>query len=192
MKKIIENWNKWVTSESVGPALPMSKYVDSGMLHLYHYSGATSPSILLDPKRFQSGRNSWSMREYNISSFPRVFFYVDNSKTEVDIARGAPYEVSVSASDIYDLIEDPEGILERSIEKYAATANMHRVLKALAGKDKPHPSAPHLFTPIRDEGAKLYKGVYYTINDRTIPVVAWFDEIQASRPTEETGEREEV
>jgi hypothetical protein len=190
MKRIIENWNKWLINESIS----LSQHVDSGMVHLYHYSRAEAPSILLDPERFKSGRNSWSMREYNVSPFPRVFFYVDSSKTEADIAHGIPYEVSVPASDIYDLTTDPEGVLKRSstYSEYSKSVDIHKTLKALAGKDKPSVNFPHLFTPIRDEGAKIYKGVYYMIREETIPVVAWFEEIEAARATEEESEREEA
>ena len=133
MKKLFENWNRWMLSEG------MSDLVDGNRIHLYHYSRAEGDAILLDPKRFESGRNSWSMREYKVS-------------TSIDI---------------------------------------HKSLKALAGKDKPHPDFPELFSPIREEGAKIYKGVYYNIRDGSIPVVAWFEEIEATRNAQ-SKESEEI
>ena len=135
MKKLFENWNSWVISESSN----MSAVVNGGRIDLYHYSKAKQPELVLDPGRFASGRNSWSKREYNISSVPRVFFYADNDKTESFIDQGisAPYEVSVAASDIYDLVSDPEGLLSKSISQYATTPDMHKVLQSLAGIDVP-------------------------------------------------------
>jgi hypothetical protein len=187
MKKLFENWNRWVLSEG------MDDLVDGNRIRLYHYSRAEGDAILLDPKRFESGRNSWSMREYKISSFPRVFFYADPTKTEAQIAHGAPYETSVLASDIYDMTTDPEGVLKRSssYSKYSRSVDIHKSLKSLAGKDKPHPDFPDLFTPIREEGAKIYKGVYYNIRRGSIPVVAWFEEIEATRNAQ-SKEREEA
>ena len=187
MKKLFENWNSWV----IGESSDMSTVVNGGQIDLYHYSKAEHPTLMLDPKRFVSGRNSWSRREYNISPFPRVFFYADNTKTEAGIALGTPHEVSVPASDLYDLVSDPDGILKRAIMQYASTPDMHKVLKALAGKDMPSKSNPELFTPIREPGAPLYKGVFYLIDNGRIPVVAWFEEISATRKTEES-EREEI
>ena len=91
------------------------------------------------------------------------------------------YSVEVPASDIYNLVEDPEDLLHKSKKASGMVVpNLDKVLKSLAKEDKPG-LYPEYFTPIRGEDAKRYRGVYYRINQGTKDIVVWFDEIEATR-----------
>ena len=71
-------------------------YIQDGKVKLYHFSTSVpANSVMLDPQRFTSSRNSWSRRESQISSFPRVFFYLDKEKTEPEIGTGTPFVATV-------------------------------------------------------------------------------------------------
>jgi hypothetical protein len=184
MYDILKGWKKYLLSER------LQDFAQDGMIKLYHYTRAGSESILLDPERFKTQRNSWSRREYNTSSFPRVFFYLDTEKTERDIAIGIPLVATVSAEDIYDLHADEENLLQKSKKASGlVVADMHKVLKSLAGKDFASKGYEEHFKPIRAPDAKIYKGVHYSINYGDTPVVAWFEEIEAKREIEPDGER---
>ena len=177
MKRIYENWNKFLLKEE------LERYVKNGMIELFHYSRRDMDKIPLDPERFRSSRMSYSKRDYNVSSFPRVFFYLDPSHLETVVAGSKRnlYSVEVPASDIYNLVEDPEDLLHKSKKASGMVVpNLDKVLKSLAKEDKPG-LYPEYFTPIRGEDAKRYRGVYYRINQGTKDIVVWFDEIEATR-----------
>jgi len=187
MKGMFKDWNNFLIKEE------MSEYVHNGVVTMYHYSrNVDADSIMLDPEFFKDKRNSWSRREYNTSSFPRVFFYLDTSKTERDIANGAPFSVDVPVSDIYNLRADEEGLLEKSKKASGQVVpDLHKVLKALAGKDFPTRGYEEHHKPIRGEDAKIYKGVHYAINYGETPVVAWFEDIEVTRE-KSSEEREDI
>jgi len=171
IKLIFENWNKFI-NEDLG----------SGKINLYHFSKSNQPEMVLDPGRSLTARNSWSKREYNISSVPRVFFYTDLDNTENMVSKGSSlYTASVSSSDIYDLTEDPEGLLKKSIGQYSASPDMDKVLKSLSGLDVPGKySDPTTFRQLRPN-APLFKGAFYFINNGTTPIVVWFEKIQVAQ-----------
>ena len=156
-------------------------YIQDGKVKLYHFSTSVpASSVMLDPQRFTSSRNSWSRRESQISSFPRVFFYLDKDKTEQEIATGTPFVATVDPSDIYDILKDEENLLQKSKKAtYQTVPNYDKIFKALTGTDKPTPGYEDMFNPIRDADSKVYKGVSYSIRGGEIPVVVWFDEIEA-------------
>ena len=180
MDDILENWNKYILKES------LSEYVEDGMVNLYHYSKVSgTDSLVLDPEFFKTKRNSWSKREYNVSSFPRVFFYLDKEKTERDIATGTLFVARVSADDIYDLRIDEEDLLQKSKKATGQVVpDVHKVMKALAGKDVASLGDEEYFKPIREPSAKIYKGVHYSINYGDTPVVAWFEDIEVRKEGE--------
>tara|TARA_R100000234_G_scaffold118877_2_gene100353 strand:+ start:689 stop:1240 length:552 start_codon:yes stop_codon:yes gene_type:complete len=183
MKRIYREWKKYLLKEE------LEKYVEGGMIELFRFSARDMDKIPLDPEKFRSARMSYSKNDYNVSSFPRVFFYLDPSHLETVVAGAKKnlYSVKVSASDIYDLVEDPEDLLHKSKKASGMVVpNLDKVLKSLAKEDKPG-LYPEYFTPIRDEDAQRYKGVYYRINQGTKDIVIWFDKIEATRV-----EREEI
>jgi len=177
MDTIHNNWQKFLLKEEI------EKYIEAGEIELFRFSGRDMDVIPLDPEKFRSARMSYSKNDYNVSSFPRVFFYLDPSHLETVVAgsKNNLYSVKVPASDIYDLVEDPEDLLHKSKKASGMVVpNLDKVLKSLAKEDKPG-LYPEYFTPIRDEDAKRYKGVYYRINQGTKDIVVWFDNIEATR-----------
>jgi len=187
MDEVFENWNKYILKEQ------FKDYVHSDMVKLFHYSRVRSAdSLVLDPNRFVTNRNSYSKNEYNASTFPRVFFYLDKEKTERNIASGTLFTAEVPASDIYDIRVDVEDLLKKSKKATGQVVpDIHKVLKALAGKDKATPGYEEHFVPIRDSSSKIYKGIHYAISHGSIPVVAWFEHIEVYKELPE-GERGEV
>lgn len=188
MKEYFDKWRQYVISEG------HEEYAVNGVVKLYHYSPSmVARSVTLDPQRFVTSRRSWSRREYQTSTFPRIFFYLDKEKSEPGIGVGQPFVAEVDAMDIYDLLKDEEGLLKKSAQATGQTVpNFSKIFKALTGKDNPTPGYEHLHKPIREEGDKLYKGVSYTIRggSTAIPVVAWFDEIEVFLEEPESNEEE--
>ena len=120
MKRIYQRWKKFLLREELG------KYVENGTIELFRYSSRDMDEIPLDPKRFQTDRMSYSKNDYNASSFPRVFFYLDPEHLETVVAASKRnlYSVKVPASDIYDLVEDPEDLLAKS-KKASISSNLY-------------------------------------------------------------------
>ena len=184
MNKLFKRWRRFILIENIAT---------SGNLELYHFSRNDADSINLDPDFFRTKRQSYSRNDYNISSFPRVFFYVDPSEAESIVKSSSTnmYVATVDASDIYDLMKDPEGLLQKS---KTATGQVRpdydKIFKSLTGEDKPHPNPEYAkyFTPIRDESAKRYAGVYYTIHGGDTQVVVYFDKILAKKQEKESEE----
>ena len=73
MKKLIKDFKKFLTEAQ------MSDYNEAGSLALYHYAPTDQEEIIVDPKYFAdtAKRSSFSMREYETSTVPRTFWYVD-------------------------------------------------------------------------------------------------------------------
>lgn len=187
MREYFDKWRQYAISEG------HEEYAKNGRVKLYHYSPSmVARSVTLDPQRFVTSRRSWSRKEYQVSPFPRIFFYLDKEKTESDIGVGNLFTTEVDSMDIYDLLKDEEGLLQKSKAATGQTTyNFSKVFKALAGKDKPTPGFEYAHKRIRDEDAKIYKGVSYSIGGGEIPVVAWFDEIEVFLEEEPENNEEE-
>jgi len=185
MKRMFKDWRKWVLKEYI------DDYDSGGTVTLYHYSKLDADSIMLDPQYFLTNRSIYSRNDYQASSYPRIFFYLDTKHTETVVKGNNPYLYSVDTpiSDIYNLVEDPEDLIEKSKKATGQVkADVHKILKSLAKDDYPHPKYPEYFKPIRDEDAKRYKGVYYRIYRGTVDVVVWFNDIEATRAADESEE----
>jgi hypothetical protein len=185
MKGLFGKWRRFLLRENIA---------SSGALELYHFSSTDSDTIVLDPEYFKTNRRSYSRNDYNVSSFPRVFFYVDPAEGEtlVKSQNVNLYVATVDAGDVYDLLKDPENLLQKSRTATGQTRpDYDKVFKSLTGEDKPHPNPEYAkyFTPIRDEDAKTYRGVYYRIHGGDTQVVVWFDKISAEKIDQK--EREE-
>ena len=181
MKRIIESWRKFALNES----LPKS-----GKVKLYHYSRTKSDTLELDPEFFRTKRSHYSKRDYNVSTFPRVFFYVNPSESESVVTSSSAnlYSVEVDSSEIYNLMEDPEGLIAKSKKaSQQVSPDFTKIFKSLTLQDKPHPDPKYAqyFTPIRGDEDKRYKGVYYTIHGGDTQVVVWFDKITVNKEESE-------
>ena len=106
MKKLIKDFKKFLTEAQ------MSDYNEDGSLVLYHYAPVDKEEITVDPKYFadRAKRSSFSMREYETSTVPRTFWYVDLEQRERQVSSGRHlYQASIPANRIYDFNTDPEG-----------------------------------------------------------------------------------
>ena len=114
MKSLIENFNKSLLSEAA-----FEDYVEDGSIKLYHYapSRLDAESLVIDPKYFadRATRNSYTRNEYETSSVPRTFYYVDPRQRERHVASGASlYGAEIPAARIYNLRKDPDGYIEKT------------------------------------------------------------------------------
>jgi len=106
MKKLIKDFKKFLTEAQ------MSDYGEGGSLVLYHYAPVDKEEITVDPKYFadRAKRSSFSMREYETSTVPRTFWYVNLEQREMQVSSGRHlYQASIPANRIYDFNNDPEG-----------------------------------------------------------------------------------
>tara|TARA_R110002060_G_scaffold41873_8_gene53417 strand:+ start:1952 stop:2464 length:513 start_codon:yes stop_codon:yes gene_type:complete len=106
MKKLIKDFKKFLTEAQ------MNDYSEGGTLSLYHYAPVDKEEITVDPKYFadKAKRSSFTMREYETSTVPRTFWYVDLEQRERQVSSGRYlYQTSIPANRIYDFRNDPEG-----------------------------------------------------------------------------------
>ena len=111
MKKIMENFKKFLTEAQKGD------YVVSGEMMLFHYAPVEAEAIIVDPRYFadRAKRSSFTMREYETSTVPRTFWYVDPKQREKQVAQGRKlYQATIPAEDIYDFRNDPEGYKKKA------------------------------------------------------------------------------
>ena len=141
-----------------------------GQVALYHYASTNTPTVTLNPTKF--GANSYSRREANTSTVPRVFFYLNPQEKEPMFdATYNLYTTSVSFTEVYNMIVDPDGIKDKFRSKYTNAADLDSVLKHISGwvRDK---------AGWKRSGTPLYNGVYYRPG---FDVVIWFAPITVER-----------
>jgi hypothetical protein len=118
---------------------PPSQFVKGGKVKLYHYAKSDAPELLIDPKKFLSGRGSYSRRDFQLSGKARSFWYLNPADREVFFSRANLYSGYVKADKIYNLLKDHLGLKEES--KYVASIDFDK-----------------LFRLVEEAG---YQGVYY-------------------------------
>lgn len=176
MKNILSKWRSFLLTEELGAYAK-----EQGQVTLYHYSQANEETLTLDPERFLE-HNQYSRNDFNSSSLPRVFFYVDLEHAEAMVKQGATlYTTQVSAEDIYDMsIDDLD--LKKKAMRYpgiAASIDFDWLLRSLAGAIPEHWTSKSILP----EGTPPYKGAFYTL--RNMDVVVWFHPIEVRRASEE-------
>jgi len=175
MLKTIKRWKKFLF-EGKGS----TEHSNDGIITLYHYSRADKEKLFLDPDHFSSNRSSYSRRDYNVSAYPRVFFYVNLEEAEPLVTSGKTlYSTTVPMSEVYDLTEDPDDLQKRSIGRYSTAPDYDIILRALAGR----PASVDGVQLVLD---KKYNGVYYHVHN--MGVVAWFEPIAVNKVVEIQGE----
>jgi hypothetical protein len=110
MKKIMENFKKFLTEAQ------KDDYVVGSEMMLFHYAPVDAETIVVDPKYFadRAKRSSFTMREYETSTVPRTFWYVDPQQRERQVAQGRKlYQATIPSGEIYDFRNDPEGYKEK-------------------------------------------------------------------------------
>ena len=162
MKKIMENFKKFLTEAQKGD------YVKGNEMMIFHYAPVDSETIIVDPKYFadRAKRSSFTMREYETSTVPRTFWYVDPKQRERQVAQGRKlYEATIAAGEIYDFSNDPEGYKEK---------HRHPTYGLRKGEEW-----NNMLEDIREN----YAGIYYSLN--AFDVVSLFIPYEATRVSPE-------
>ena len=162
MKKLLHNFKKFLTEAQ------MSDYDQAGSLTLYHYAPVDTGQILVDPKYFadKAKRSSFSMREYETSTVPRTFWYVDLEQKEMQVSSGRHlYQAAIPANRIYDFRNDPEGHKEM---------HRHPVYGLRKGVE---------WNEMLEHIRESYDGIYYSL--RSFDVVSLFIPYEATRVGED-------
>jgi|TARA_E500000318_G_scaffold22997_1_gene23370 hypothetical protein len=162
MKKLIKDFKKFLTEAQ------KSDYESGGELTLYHYAPVDSDQIIVDPKYFadRAKRSTFSMREYETSTVPRTFWYVDVMQRESQVATGRNlYQATIPASDIYDFRNDPEGHQEM---------HRHPVYGLRKGEE---------WNEMLEHIRESYAGIYYSLSN--FDVVSLFVPYEATRVSPE-------
>ena len=162
MKKIMENFKKFLTEAQ------MSDYDQGGEINIYHYAPVDASDIIVDPAYFadRAKRSSFTMREYETSTVPRTFWYVDPQQRERQVAQGRKlYQATIPAGEIYDFRNDPQ---EYKMKHRHPTYGLRK------GEEW-----NHMLEDIRES----YAGVYYSLN--AFDVVSLFIPYEATRVSPE-------
>jgi hypothetical protein len=86
-------------------------YDNNGKVTLYHYAPVKDDKIEVDPSLF--GKQSYSKREKERSSYPRSFFYVNLDQAEGQVKQGNTlFTLDIPTNKLYSLKSDPEGIVK--------------------------------------------------------------------------------
>lgn len=160
MKKILNEWRKFLLKE--GKYLEKTDYIEDGKIKLYHFSNKNVE--VMDPQFFVDSRGSYSRKDWEVSNVARSFFYTDPTKTEPRISSQLyMYTAEVDANRIYDFANDPE----KYRKKYR-----HPTYGLRKWVD---------WNPMLEEIREKYDGIFYVINNETIPVIAYFKEIKVDK-----------
>ena len=158
----MENFKKFLTEAQKGD------YVVGSKMILFHYAPVDAEEIVVDPKYFadRAKRSHFTRNEYETSTVPRTFWYVDPQQRERQVASGRQlYQAPIPAADIYDFRNDPEGYKEK---------HSHPIYKLRKGVEW-----NTMLEDIRDS----YAGVYYSLN--AFDVVSLFIPYEATRVSPE-------
>ena len=175
MKSILSIWRSFLLTEA------LNAYEDNGQITLYHYSKTDKPSLALDPDRFLE-HNTYTRNDFNASSLPRIFFYVNLDHAEPIVKEGATlYTTKVNTSDIYDMRSDELGLKQKAMRYpgIAASIDFDWLLRSIAGAIPENWSSKSILP----EGTPPYKGAYYTLSN--MDVVVWFDQIEVTKASRE-------
>ena len=158
----MENFKKFLTEAQKGD------YEVDGELRLFHYAPVDAEAIIVDPKYFadRAKRSTFTMREYETSTVPRTFWYVDPQQRERQVAQGRTlYQATIPAGEIYDFRNDPEGHQEM---------HRHPVYGLRKGVE---------WNEMLEHIRESYAGVYYSLN--AFDVVSLFIPYEATRVSPE-------
>ena len=89
----------------------LSAYDDNGKVTLYHYAPVEAGEIEVDPSQF--GKQRYSRREKERSTYPRSFFYVNLDQAESQVKQGKHlFSLDIPTNQLYSIKSDPEGIMK--------------------------------------------------------------------------------
>lgn len=148
-------------------------YTLSGKIDLYHFSKKDlGQEPTLDPIESAKQRNFYSLNDYRLSNFPRVFYYTDYRKAEPDVKSMFLYKTSVDGSKILMLKNALEDYTRNSDELKSKDIKAWEVVDALKGRG--YTDWDSMF----ETADKNYIGVYYETGR---PVVNIFKPLKAKR-----------
>jgi hypothetical protein len=109
-------FKKWV-KEKFGLDIP-ARFIRGGNVVLYHVTSIPpnrNGNILLHPVKAAKNVHTYSRKEFEVTSFPRLFFYLDPEDRHKDTVSGEfLYQTTVPASQIYLMEKDPESFKEKA------------------------------------------------------------------------------
>jgi len=89
----------------------LAAYDDNGKVTLYHYAPVEANEIEVDPSQF--GKQRYSRREKERSTYPRSFFYVNLDQAESQVKQGKHlFSLDIPTNKLYSIKSDPEGIMK--------------------------------------------------------------------------------
>lgn len=160
-------------------------YTLTGKVNLYHYSKKDlGDDVILDPQETVKQRSSYSKNDYKTSSFPRVFYYTDYTKSEQIVRSKYLYTTQVDGDDILDL---NDAAIQYQKDKEKLKLEEPKAFEVIDALLKPLPLnfAKTEFRPANDwtgmfkTAAKNYLGVYYITGN--IPMVNVFRPLKVRR-----------
>ena len=143
----------------------LSAYDDEGKVTLYHYAPVETDEIEVDPSQF--GKQRYSRREKERSTYPRSFFYANLDQAEPEVKSGKNlFTLQIPTNMLYSIKEDPAGYM-KSIRH--PTYGFRNDIEWT-----------ELFKTIHDEG---YKGAYYSTP--RMDLVVLFEPVKADKMEQE-------
>jgi|TARA_R110002020_G_scaffold418288_7_gene627553 hypothetical protein len=86
-------------------------YDNQGKVKLYHYAPVEGSEIEVDPSQF--GKQRYSRREKERSSYPRSFFYVNLDQAESQVKQGKHlFSLDIPTNKLYSIKSDPDGLMK--------------------------------------------------------------------------------
>jgi len=145
-----------------------------GKVPLYHFTKEDKGnSFILDPKKSAQNKSNYSANDYKLSSFPRVFYYTDLSKTEKMITSPYLYKGEVDGSQILFLqtaIDEWQKNPDTLNQKNPAAGE---VLEALLGKGQPD------WDKMFKVASRNFLGVFY--DKGNLPIVNLFKPLKVTK-----------
>ena len=91
----------------------ISSYENAGSVILYHYAPVNEEKIEVDPLRF--GKQGYSRREKQRSSYPRSFYYLNLDQAESQVKPGKTlYSVELPTNKLYNIGKDPDDLVKQT------------------------------------------------------------------------------
>ncbi|WP_290943549.1 hypothetical protein [Hyphomonas sp.] len=88
----------------------LQAYDNGGTTTLYHYAPVDTDEIQVDPSQF--GKQRYSRREKQRSTYPRSFFYVNLDQAESEVKTGKNlYSLEFPTKKLYSIPDDPNGLV---------------------------------------------------------------------------------
>ena len=114
------SFKEWILkAPALKPDIP-ARFIHGGTVTLFHYTNLPpnrTGNVILHPKKASENIHLYSRNDYQVASFPRLFFYLNPEDVHKDmgVSGNHLYEVEVPVTDIYPMEKDPENIKEKAV-----------------------------------------------------------------------------